>query len=187
VVLGSIRPGEDDILFPAMQQILEKHPQFRFIVAPRHREKFDLLAAKLDLFKLPFVRWSSGGLPTESPIVLLDTLGQLTRAYAPADLVFIGGSIVPIGGHNPMEAAAYGCPIAMGPHYFVYRDVVDQLANEQAFFLVQTTADFFHLLEKLVTVPADMKAAGARGRAIWQSNHGATQRILKIVSGEGRP
>ena len=106
IVLGSIRPGEEDIWFEPIKKKLEAGNQFQVIVAPRHPEKFNYFVEKLNQYGFEFERWTEiteNAGPTKSKFILLDTLGKLESIYSIASLAFIGGSYIDFGGHNPLE------------------------------------------------------------------------------------
>ena len=151
IVLGSIRPGEEEIWFtPLLQKFKEGHA-FQLIVAPRHPEKFDFFVEKLNEYQFEFDKWTElndSGAATSKKVVLLDTLGRLEQIYSLASLVFIGGSYVDFGGHNPLEAAAYGSCIAMGPYVSNVSDVIEGMQREEAVTIVRSKSDVEDLLNK---------------------------------------
>lgn len=111
LVAGSTHPGEEGILLEAWALL----PGWRLLLAPRHPERFDAVAGLLEARGIPFARRSRG--PGEAwSVCLLDTIGELRAAYAAADAAFVGGSLVPVGGHNVLEPAACGVGVIVGPH-----------------------------------------------------------------------
>ncbi len=123
VVAGSTLEGEEAALLDAWPQLLAADPQLAMVLAPRHPERFDAVAALLEKSGNLWRKrsdWSSRSrlVPLRpGEIVLLDTIGELASVYSLASVAFVGGSLVPAGGHNPLEPAQFGVPIVMGPHY----------------------------------------------------------------------
>ena len=181
LTLGSLRPGEEAVWFPAMADAQKRGLLFKAVVAPRHMEKCDYFEAKLNSCGLKFTRRSAmNGL--SSSIVLLDSFGQLEPVYAFADAAFIGGSLVPgFGGHNPLEAAAYGTCVALGPYCENIDDIVEQLKEKDAFVPLCNQNDAASLLERLCLRDPGLQLKGRLGREVWQANSGAGDRILQAI------
>jgi 3-deoxy-D-manno-octulosonic-acid transferase len=144
LVCGSTLEGEESLLLAAWPRILATVPDAVMLLAPRHPERFDRLAALLALSQLPWVRRSQWitdpGRLADGTIFLLDSIGELASLYALARIAFIGGSLVPSGGHNPLEPAQFGVPIATGPHYENFREIVDLLRARDAIRILNPAA-----------------------------------------------
>lgn len=181
ILLGSIRPEEDSFWFPALRDAREKGFRFHLIVAPRHKEKFDYFAEALEQEFGDFDERSELLVTARQPrtdTVLLDTFGELRRLYALADLSFIGASLVPIGGHNPLEASMYGSYVVMGPHYHVVREVVDELQEAEAAEVVRSREEIELLLHRFFSHQEEFRAKGAKGVSVWKRHKGASRRVL---------
>ena len=136
VVLGNIRPGEECFW---LDNIKKYEDRFKFIVAPRHSEKFDYFAQCLSKNNISFDKASELKNGSDSAVVLLDIFGQLEDCYSFASLTFVGGTLLPqFGGHSPMEAAAYSNALLIGPHFLNQRDCVLELKNKSAIKIVTT-------------------------------------------------
>lgn len=184
ILLGSIRPEEDKVWFPALKESLQKGERFHLIVAPRHQEKFEYFAQLLKGEFGEFDRRSTLLATESSPrsdILLLDTFGELRRLYSLADLSFIGASLVPIGGHNPLEASMYGSYVTMGPHYHVVREVMDELQEAEAGEIVNSKEEVELLLTRFFKNRAEFQSKGAKGHAVWKRHKGASSRVLSHV------
>lgn len=175
LVLGSLRPEEEDLWFPAVADAIRRGLCFNLLVAPRHKEKFSFFADRLTECNLSFKRRSER---EQSRIILLDTMGELDSAYSFADAAFIGGTIADWGGHNPMEAAAYGACIALGPHVQNIEDIAAALKDKNALVTVKSGDDITKLLQMLCDEPERVRAMGRGAREVWQVNAGATERIM---------
>ncbi len=189
-VAGSLRPSEEDVIFPALASLHSQGARFNVIVAPRHQEKFDFFADRLKAYDLPFRRWSEKeswqAQDREKPFLLLDTFGMLEKCYSIARLAFIGASLVDIGGHNPLEASAYGTPVMMGPHTGNVEEVCESMLMNEALYSVETERDVEHIAGKMLSDPEALKAAGARGKSIWEAHQGTVERVYDRLFGQER-
>jgi 3-deoxy-D-manno-octulosonic-acid transferase len=118
-------------------------------------------------------------LPVE--IVLLDTIGDLAAVYAVADVAFVGGSLVPKGGHNPLEPARFGVPVVMGPSYENFRDVVERMRAADGILIVENREEFEAALIDLVKNRERSMAIGERGRGVFEAQAGATARTVEAL------
>jgi 3-deoxy-D-manno-octulosonic-acid transferase len=197
IVAGSTLDGEEDALLDMWPQLLEADPQLALVLAPRHPERFATVAAILRGSKFNWIQrsdWPSerSGAPRillSGEIVLLDTIGELASVYSLAAIAFVGGSLVPAGGHNPLEPAQFGVPIVMGPHYANFRAITDDLRAHDAVRIVEKENLTKGLLDLLCDRPA-AEAMGVRALEVFASQAGATERTLRAlqaVLAEGAP
>ena len=156
------------------------------MLAPRHPERFDSVAGLLTSGGFPFTRRSQwdGYAPLAGSILLLDTIGELASLYQFADIAFIGGSLVPGGGHNVLEAAQVGKAILVGPSTENFRDIIDVFRKADALRLV-TLRTFIPTVLELLENDVERAALGNRALAVMRSQQGATQRtvdeLLKLI------
>jgi 3-deoxy-D-manno-octulosonic-acid transferase len=172
-VAGSTHAGEEIAMLDAHQQTLRSLGGALLILAPRHPQRFDEVARLLGTTPLRYQRCSSLRDTSEIDVLLLDTIGDLTDLYAAADLAFVGGSLVPIGGHNLLEPAALGLPVLSGPHNFAVPDVAAAL---QAAGGLTVVADATALAREVVRLLGDVnerRRRGAAARAVVAANGGA--------------
>ena len=120
-------PDEDDIVIQTFRGLAPLHPRLLLLLAPRKPERFELVARKLEEAGLSFARRSAlnGGSLNLPGVLLLDSIGELSGLFARADVVFMGGTIAPCGGHNILEPAMFGKPIVVGPHMENFRDIAE--------------------------------------------------------------
>jgi 3-deoxy-D-manno-octulosonic-acid transferase len=176
--------GEEEALMEAQKIVRAREPRALLVMAPRHPNRFGEVAAQLVSRGTRFIRRSqtpSAGATAEAEILLLDTLGELLDFYAAADVAFVGGSLVPIGGHNLLEPAALGLPILTGPNNSNSEEAARQLIVLGAVELVKGAPD---LAEKVVTLLSDPQTRarmGAHGRAFVAANKGALEKLLGLV------
>ena len=181
LVAGSTSPGEEEQVLDAVGRM--GVPDLLLILAPRHRERFDEVAALLSSRGIPFVRRSRlpGAPPGAENVILLDTLGELAGVYALATVAFVGGSLVPRGGQNMIEPAARGVPVLVGPHTQHFRSVVRDLIACGAAVRVNGVEDLAREARRLFDDPAARARAGESGRALVSAHRGATGRTLEQV------
>jgi 3-deoxy-D-manno-octulosonic-acid transferase len=177
VVLGSTFEGEDEMLLPEVERLIRERNLF-FVIAPRKPERFDAVAALLS--KSRMVRRSQFQ-QKEADILLLDTIGELARVYRYASAAFVGGSLVPHGGHNPIEPAAAGVPVCFGPHMTAFREVAAAFLKNDAAREVRTAADFAHFIEEMTSDDAQRAAYGERARKVVADNRGASERTARRI------
>lgn len=181
-VAGSTHAGEDELLIQAYQQLKVQFPQLLLVLVPRHPERFDLVAQLLQQQQLKFVRRSLNGLPdADTEVWLGDSMGELLSWYQLADFVFIGGSLIERGGHNPLEAMAFGKAVLSGPHVFNFRLVFQLLQQHQAYFQVATMADLVNTVTQLIQQPELAIQTGEKGLKLYQQQQGAVARIMVQV------
>jgi 3-deoxy-D-manno-octulosonic-acid transferase len=113
-------------------------------------------------------------------IVLLDTIGELASVYSLASVAFVGGSLIPAGGHNPLEPAQFGAPIVMGPHYFNFRAITEDLLAHNAICITER-GNLAKVLVDLLCDRAAAKATGERARQVFASQAGATDRCVEAI------
>jgi 3-deoxy-D-manno-octulosonic-acid transferase len=178
LVCGSTLAGEEELLLDAIPADVVT------ILAPRHPERFGEVAELLKRRGSPFVRRSQWvNAPQKlapGAVFLLDSIGELASVYSLATAAFIGGSLVAAGGHNPLEAAQFGIPVVMGPNYENFRGIVEKLREHDAIRIVRP-AELKDALAQLVTRAAESVAMGARGREVFESEAGATERAVQAL------
>ena len=141
-VAGSTHAVEEEILLDAQRRLQRLHPHALLVLVPRHPPRFAGVAAWLGREGVPFVRVSQH-IPcnADTAVLLVDSLGELLDFYAAGDVAFVGGTLVPIGGHNLLEPAALGLPILCGPHYSNSEDIAQLLMARGALEVVHDAAE----------------------------------------------
>ncbi|MFJ5190394.1 lipid IV(A) 3-deoxy-D-manno-octulosonic acid transferase [Pseudomonas fulva] len=178
-IAASTHDGEDALILQAHQQLLQVHGDALLILVPRHPERFDAVHAICSQ-QFATVRRSTGlPLLAQTQVLLGDTMGELLFMYALADMAFVGGSLVPTGGHNPLEPAALALPVLMGPHVFNFLEISAMLREAGALQQVDDAQGLAGAVQRLVELPQDARRMGEAGRAVMRANQGALQRLLK--------
>jgi 3-deoxy-D-manno-octulosonic-acid transferase len=185
-IAGSTHDGEEQQVLAAHQVVLATQPDALLVLAPRHPQRFAQVAALLKSQNIEFATRSSQQrvLPQHS-VLLLDTLGDLTSFYAASDVAFVGGSLVPVGGHNLLEPAALALPVISGPHTFNGPDVADKLAERGALRYVYSGKELGEVVVELLNHPAERTRQAMQGQAFVQESRGALARLLELLSEAG--
>lgn len=182
-VAGSTREGEEAILVEAHPRVRTAHPRALLVLAPRHPERFAEVAAELAAQGVDFRKRSEGVATTDTTeVLLLDALGELLEFYAAADVAFVGGSLVPAGGHNLLEPASLGKPIVTGPHQFNGEEIARLLVERGAAAIVRDAGELSARVGAWLSDAAERERVGAAGRAAVESNRGALERLLDLIA-----
>ena len=181
IVCGSTVDGEEPLLLQAFVNVLASHPRAVVILAPRHPERFGEVTELLNQLGMRFWRrslWSGDSLT--GGILLIDTIGELAALYGLADIAFVGGSLVPRGGHNIIEPAVHGVPIVVGNHTENFRDIVGLFQSHGAVRVVGP-AELPLVLMELISNPDERAELGRRAAQTLRTQMGATQRTLNAL------
>ncbi|MDE0348252.1 MAG: lipid IV(A) 3-deoxy-D-manno-octulosonic acid transferase [Gammaproteobacteria bacterium] len=178
-IAGSTHPGEDEIVLDAHRALIERFPGLLLILAPRHPARADRLAVLARERGLhPAVLSAGPGGDARSPDVLVvDAMGRLIYLYGIADAAFLGGSLVPVGGHNPIEAAVHGIPLLMGPHRFNWTEIVRRFSDAKCLHRA-SPARLAVTVGDLLADDARRRAEGWRARSVVQENQGVTGELV---------
>lgn len=184
-IAGSTQAPEERLAIESWLAVRDEHPDLRLVLVPRHRERFEEVARLVESFGLRLKRRSDQfDSESDSPVLLLDTLGELTACWGLADFAYVGGSMhVNRGGQNMLEPAAYGAAVCFGPDTRNFRDVVQALLTADAAVCVE---DGECLTDTLRGWLADRRAAGETGRRAQdfvRQQQGAAQRTVDVLIG----
>ena len=194
-IAGSTHAGEDEIVLAAHKQLLVEFPDLLLILVPRHPERFTAVA-QLAADQLPSQRLSkmlveSGpsatavaeSTQTESVVLVADVMGLLRPLYGVAHVAFIGGSLVDLGGHNPIEAAVAGVPMVMGPGRYNFAGVCELFAKAGCLQLATDASELVATVGGLMRESGLRAEQGQRAQILVAENAGATQRLLTRLTG----
>ena len=182
LVCGSTVEGEEPLLLRAFENVLVQHPHAVMILAPRHPERFAEVGALLVKMAIRFWRRSEwNGEALGGGVLLLDTIGELAALYALADIAFVGGSLVPRGGHNILEPAQHGVATVVGNHTENFRDMVSLFQSRDAVRAVGP-AELPLVLMELFANDAERRGLGQRAAATMRSQVGATARTADALT-----
>lgn len=189
---GSTHRGEDEIILDAYERIKGVRGQgsegkdnvldLKLIIAPRHPERFSEVEKLLKQRSLNYIRRSEIQNTTDADVILLDTIGELSELFSKASITFIGGSLLPYGGHNILEPAYWANPILFGPHMENF-PIAGEFLNRSAALEVKDAKDIVMTVKELIQGPERAKLMGENARAILDENKGAVKKALKLVGG----
>lgn len=185
IVCGSTLEGEERILLAAWAAVLAEEPAAVMVLAVRHPDRFATVAAIIDGSGFTVVRASEFRERPEpvaaGSIFLLDTIGDLAAMYSLGTVAFVGGSLVPAGGHNPLEPARFGVPVVMGSSFENFREIVGVLQAHHA-VLVVSAAMLAETLVEMLHHKEQSQAMGERGREVFEAQAGATGRTVSALT-----
>ena len=184
IVAGSTHDGEEAQILRAFLAAREGNPSIRLLLAPRHPERFDAVEALIHREGVPMARRTSipeGVQRLPDPVLLLDTVGELSGAYAAADLAFVGGSLVPKGGHNVLEPAWHGVATIVGPHMENFREIADAFLAGNALIRVEGEEELADRLTRFSADPGAFRDTGRRAKELLETFRGASEASADAV------
>ena len=186
ITAGSTHQGEEESLLTAYQALIAEGRDIFLVLAPRHPERAWEVSALLEGMGISCVRRSAlevgpvafrGG-----EVLLVDCVGELMGIYSFSDIVFVGGSLVPVGGHNLLEPASVGVPVLFGPHMNNFREIASKILSSKAGIQVSQVAQLPKSIRALLDDPAARAEMGANGARLLMENRGATERHMEIIA-----
>ena len=171
---------EDDAVIDAFLQLRDRHGAMLLIHVPRRPERFDRVSAKLEAAGIPFARrsrldeQSRGSLPG---VLLLDTIGELSKVFAAADVVFMGGSLARRGGHNILEPAFFGKPVIVGPHMENFAEIAEEFRSSEAMVEIGGPKDLAPAVHALLTNERERSRIGGNARGVAEKRRGVADSI----------
>lgn len=180
-IAASTHEGEETYLLQALQQVRTTLPDVLLVLVPRHPERAAAVAGLCKQRGYRVVLHSNYRDDDISDIYLVDTIGELLSFYAAADLAFMGGSLVPVGGHNMIEPCALGVAVIFGPHLFNFQQTSDQLVQAGAATRVDNTADLAAAVTALLSDAGLRQTRGNQGQACIRANRGALQHLIALI------
>jgi 3-deoxy-D-manno-octulosonic-acid transferase len=187
-IAASTHEHEEEIILEAHKNISKKIENLLLILVPRHPERFAKITQILKENNWIYSKKSDDqDIPESCQVLLIDTIGELLFFYACSDVAFVGGSLLPVGGHNLLEPAAIGLPIITGAHTFNQKEMTDRLTQVDALRIVHNANSLSSDVIFFLTNTEESKNAGQRGKLIVESNKGAIKSLMKrlyIIIGE---
>ena len=185
-VVASTHAGEDERILAFYKSLLEQFPTLLLVLIPRHPERFDdvfQLCIALESENIKTVRHSQRDEyhNIQTNIILGDSMGEMQSWFATADVVFMGGSLVETGGHNPLEAIAQGVPVVSGPYMFNFDDIASQLSEEGLLSICESEARVEEMVEDLLNQQAYYSDFKKKAEDFMQQHRGVTARLIKLL------
>lgn len=182
---GSTRDGEEQYVIRAYRELSADISNLFLVLAPRHPERTGEIAALLESAGLRYQRrtaLSGDHLPQRGEVLLVDTVGEMMNLYALSDIAFVGGSLVPIGGHNLLEPASVGVPSVFGPHMANFRDIEALVLQYGAGIQTHNPEEFSASCRSLITSAELRRVLGQNGLKLMRDNGGATERHMEVIA-----
>ena len=178
-ISGSTHEGEEKIILEAYKRLREKVKNVKLIIAPRNiKRSEEVLKMAQDMgFKVGL----RSKLKEEKEVVILDTIGELSKIYSISDIAFVGGSLVPFGGHNLLEPAAFGCPVLFGPYVFNFQEIASLLEKEGAGITVKDVSDLYKDIFLLIRDSSLRKKMGKASLSFIEKNRGVTDKVISLI------
>jgi 3-deoxy-D-manno-octulosonic-acid transferase len=183
-IAASTHEGEEEQVLAAHRAVLEKFPEAALILVPRHPQRFDAVARLIEKSGFDFIRRSalpSSGSPFPGSVVLGDSMGEMFLYFGAADVAYVGGSLVAVGGHNVLEPAAIALPVLFGPHMFNFVAARELLLSTHAAQEVASVTGLEAAVSNLLGAPGHRGQMGAAGQAALAANRGALGRLLQLL------
>ncbi|MFZ6750224.1 lipid IV(A) 3-deoxy-D-manno-octulosonic acid transferase [Undibacterium sp. Ren11W] len=185
-ICASTRDGEEELILKAFVALAQPRPLL--ILTPRHPQRFDQVAAMLTAHQLTYLRRSAlaleqapGALADTIDVVLGDSMGEMYMYYAAADVAFVGGSLVNLGGHNLIEACAMGKPVLTGPYTFNFSEITEQAIAAKAALRAADATELMALAQQLIADQNKRNAMGNNAHAFFLQHQGATARTMQML------
>jgi 3-deoxy-D-manno-octulosonic-acid transferase len=181
-IAGSTHAGEEEAVLTAHAGLQGELADVLLLLVPRHPERFQAVADLLSRRGLRFERRSSANaVRPDTQVLLVDTVGELAALYASVDAAFVGGSLVPVGGHNLLEPAALGVPVITGPYQANGKEIAQLLMQAGAALQVADGPELAAVLKRLFADPERRRRMGLSGRHVVEANRGSVTRLLELV------
>ncbi len=181
-IAASTHDQEEQQVLAAHAALRARFPGLLLVLVPRHPERFNDVRKLLGQQEFAYAtRTKDESCDAATTVFLLDTMGELPLFYAASNVAFVGGSLVPVGGHNLLEPAALGLPVISGPNVFNAQEIADMFVENGACTIVQDASELAVAIGDLIADPAAAIAMGSRGRDIVQSNRGSLKKLLGLL------
>lgn len=181
-IAASTHADEEQQVLDAHASLCARFPDLLLVLVPRHPERFRDVAKLIEQRELAYVSRTNGAMcDSACAVYLLDTMGELPLFYAASDIAFVGGSLVPIGGHNMLEPAALGLPVISGPHVFNALEIAEMFVENGACHVVTTADELAAAVANLIKDPEAARRAGEQGRKIVAENRGSLGKLLSLL------
>lgn len=180
-IAASTHSGEDIIVLETYKKLKEKIKDLKLLLAPRHLTRLDEIEKLLKNFDFKYGLRTNNDNFSQNDIIILNTLGELSKVYKLADVVFIGGSFNKTGGHNPLEATIFSKPVVSGPSIKNFRDIYSILEHENAAFVVKDKKSFYEKLYKLLSDEEFYQTTTKNSQKCFESQQGACQFVIDIL------
>lgn len=179
---ASTHAGEEEIMINLYQRIYQRHPACLLIIAPRHPQRSRMIRDMCLVKGLTVLcKSEQQQMDEKTQVFILDSLGELVQYYTIADVAFVGGSFVKIGGHNILEPISLGVPVITGPHVFNFQEVIQYLLDQGVIYKVYSIDELFSCLDSLLQDKDLRHTIGELGKKVIAHNSGNAEKIMQIA------
>ena len=179
---ASTHEGEELAVLEAHLEVLQRLPDALLLLAPRHPDRFRAVEHLVRNLGFSVGTRSADGVPALShQVFVIDSMGELMPFFAASDVAFVGGSLVPIGGHNVLEPAALSRPVVVGPHTFNFDDITQTLVREGGALRIESSQELGPLMQRLLRDAPAREVMGAQARYVFDSERGAVRRVMTLL------
>ncbi len=183
LIAASTHAGEEDMVLEAFLQVRKAKPQTLLILVPRHTERRDSVVQSIRKHNLSMaLRSLQENCSPETAVFLIDTMGEMPLFYQASDVAFVGGSLVPVGGHNTLEPALASRPVIVGPYVHNFIEITKLLLEAKALQQIDNATALANVAIQLLSSKDDRLLAGQRGRQVVEENRGAVEKVVKIIA-----
>ncbi len=181
-IAASIHPAEFKMVLNVHQKLLTRFPDLLLIAVPRHPERFEEFKQNCQQQSLDYICRSEDRAPKKNhSIIVGDSMGELTLMCGAADIAFVGGSLIERGGHNPIEPAACGLPVIMGPSDYNFSNISQILQKHNVLEKIKNTSELYEVMKKLLSQPTLIHSRSQATKHIFENNSGAINKIMASV------
>jgi len=182
LIAASTHQGEEEIILDVFSRLHAKYPELLLVLVPRHPERFEVCAVLSRSLGMKTISHSiQRNCESDTDVLLVDAMGELIYFYAISHIAFVGGSLVPVGGHNMMEAAAFSLPIMMGPHLRNFDDIADMFVQASAMVMVKDGNELLAMTDKLCSQEDLRTRMGDASRQVMDVNRGALDQTVALI------
>ncbi len=184
LLAGSTHQGEDEIVLDVFKKLKEKYSEIKLILAPRHLTRLEEVKTLIEATCFNYAQRSGGKCDFDNiDILILDTMGELGKAYAHSDISFIGGSFNKTGGHNPLESIVFEKPVISGPSIHNFKDIYGIIKNANAGFVVKTGDEFFEIADKMLSDKEFYSQTVQACSRVFAEQQGALEFVIDVLKG----
>jgi 3-deoxy-D-manno-octulosonic-acid transferase len=183
IIAGSTHPEEEKIILSAFKRLREEHKELVLLLAPRHLSRLGEIEELLSGCNLSYIKKSSIREDKEAEIILLDTMGELEKLYSIGELAFVGGSLIPVGGHNILEPASYGIPVLFGPHIENFKPASELLLKSGGGIVVKDEEELYKKVSLLLKDDTLRKELGKKAKDSLSSQAGISDKTVQLLLG----
>ena len=184
-IAASTHEGEEQAVLEAHLAVLKRLPDALLLIAPRHPERFRPVENAVRSLGFAAGSYSVEGMPsTSNQVFVIDAMGQLMPFYAAAGAAFVGGSLIPIGGHNVLEPAALGTPVLVGPYTFNSEEIVANLIEQGGALRVPDSASLGDAVLNLLRDDGRRREMGRAAQQVFELERGAVSRVMELIAAQ---